>query len=112
MGECLICVTSQGAKHQGINWLRVLDTTECSQVDQRVGQQLHRIVSLLDAFKSEQQPLELIFPGKGPFDPHPQGMNGFIEESLASTLGRFAIAGILFNVRDHTCIELVFRTLS
>jgi len=32
-------------------------------------------------------------------------MNGFIEESLASTLGRFAIAGILFNVRDHTCIE-------
>jgi hypothetical protein len=53
-----------------LNWLRVLDTTECSQVDQRVGHQLHRIVSLLDAFKAEQQPLELIFPRESPLDPH------------------------------------------
>ena len=52
------------------NWLRVVDTTERSQVDQRVRHQLHRIVSLLDAFKAEQQPLELVFPRKGPLDPH------------------------------------------
>ena len=31
-----------------INWLRVLDTAEGSQVDQRVGHQLHAIVPLLD----------------------------------------------------------------
>ena len=36
------------------NWLRVLDTAERSQVDQRIGQQLHPIVSLLDAFKAEE----------------------------------------------------------
>jgi len=35
------------------NWLRVLDTSESSQVDQRVGHQLHAIMPLLDAFKSE-----------------------------------------------------------
>jgi hypothetical protein len=38
---------------QDINLLQVLDTAERSQVDQRVGQQLHPIVSLLDAFKAE-----------------------------------------------------------
>jgi len=32
-------------------------------------------------------------------------MNGFIEESLASALGRFAIAWILFNVRDQVVYE-------
>ena len=53
------------------NWLQVLDTAECSQVDQRVCQQLHPIVSLLDAFKAEQQSLKLIFPGKGALDSHP-----------------------------------------
>src|SRR5215831_917839 len=54
------------------NWLRVSDTAERSQVDQRIGQQLHAIVALLDVFKAEQQPLALIFPRKGPLDPHPQ----------------------------------------
>jgi hypothetical protein len=28
----------------------------------------------LDAFKSQKQPLALVFPGKGPFDTHPQRM--------------------------------------
>jgi hypothetical protein len=37
------------------NWLRVLDTAESSQVDQRVGHQLHAIMPLLDAFKSALQ---------------------------------------------------------
>jgi predicted permease len=36
------------------NWLRVSDTAERSQVDQRIGHQLHAIVPLLDTFKSEQ----------------------------------------------------------
>ena len=87
------------------NWLRVLDTAERPQIDQGICHQLHPIVSLLDAFKSEQQPLELIFPRKGPFDPHPQRMDGCIEEPLASALGGFAIAGILFDVGDHPRIE-------
>ena len=36
-----------------INWLRVLDTAESSQVDQRVGHQLHAIMPLLDTFETE-----------------------------------------------------------
>src|SRR5437870_10400382 len=88
-----------------VNWLRVLGTAESSQVDQRVCQQLHPIVSLLDAFKSEQQPLALVFPRKGPFDTHPQRMDGFIEEPLASALGALAVARILFDVGDHPRIE-------
>ena len=52
------------------NWLRVLDTTERPQIDQGICHQLHPIVSLLDAFKSKQQSLELVFPRKGPLDMH------------------------------------------
>ena len=37
---------------------------------------------LLDAFKADQQALELVFPRKGPLDPHPQRMDGSIEEPL------------------------------
>ena len=87
------------------NWLRVLDTTERSQVNQRIRHQLHAIVPLLDAFKSEQQSFELIFPREGPFDTHPQRMNGFVEEAFASALGRLAVAGILWDVGDHAGIE-------
>ena len=36
------------------NWLQVLGATELAQIDQRVGQQLHAIVPLLDTFKAEQ----------------------------------------------------------
>jgi hypothetical protein len=53
-----------------INWLRVSDTAERSSVDQRIGHQLHAIVPLLDTFKSEQQSLELVVPGKGALDAH------------------------------------------
>src|SRR5262245_5941969 len=41
------------AKKIFFNWLRVLDTAASSQVDQRVGHQLHTIMALLDAFKAE-----------------------------------------------------------
>src|SRR5262245_44769045 len=51
------------------NWLQVLGTAERSQVDQRVCHQLHAIMPLLNAFKAEQQPLEFVFPCKGPLDP-------------------------------------------
>ena len=57
-------------ERDALNWLRVLDTAELAQIDHRIPQQLHPIVALLDAFKAEQQPLELIFPRKGPLDPH------------------------------------------
>lgn len=62
-------------------------------------------MSLLDAFKPEQQPLELIFPRKGPLDTHSQGMDDGVEQPLAPALGALAVAGVLFNVGDHACIE-------
>ena len=52
------------------NWLQVLGTAEPAQIDQRVRQQLHPIVPLLDTFKAEQQALEFVFPRKGPLDSH------------------------------------------
>jgi hypothetical protein len=60
---------------------------------------------LLDAFKSEQEPLELIFPRKGPLDSHPQHMDGFIEEAFASALWGLTVAGILFDIGDEARIE-------
>src|SRR5215510_7055825 len=62
-------------------------------------------MSLLDAFKSEQQPLELVFPRKGALDTHPQRMDGSVEEAFASALGVLTVPGILFNVGDHPRIE-------
>ena len=62
-----------------MNWLRVLGTAEFSQVDQRIRQQLHPKVSLLNTLKPQKQPFERIFPGKGPVNSCPQGMNYCIE---------------------------------
>ena len=91
-----------------INWLQVLGTAERSQVDQRVRHQLHAIVPLLDAFKSEQQSLELIFPGKGPFYLYPQCMDGCVEEAFASALDSLPVARILFNIGDQARVENAF----
>ena len=90
---------------QELNWLRVLDAAERSQVDHRIPQQLHHIVPLLNAFKSEQQPLELVFPRKGPFDTYPQRMDGFVEEAFASTLDSLSVARILFDIGDQACVK-------
>jgi len=90
---------------QTANWLQVLGTAELAQIHQRIRHQLHAVVSLLDVFKTQQQPLELIFPGKGPFDPHPQRMDRCVEEAFASTLGHLAVARILLDVGDHAGIE-------
>src|SRR5262249_13332305 len=56
---------------QTYNWLRVLDTAESSQVDQRVGHQLHAIMPLLDTFETEEESLEFVLPRKGALDTHP-----------------------------------------
>ena len=60
---------------------------------------------LLDTFKSEQQPFEFVLPRKGPLDPHPQGMDGGVEQPLPSALGVLAVAWVLFDVGDHPRIE-------
>ena len=62
-----------------MNWLRVLGLTEAPQIDQRVGQQLHPLVALLNALKTQEQPLAFVFPRKGPIDTSPSGMDGFVE---------------------------------
>jgi hypothetical protein len=80
---------------QFINWLRVSDTAECAQVDQRICHHLHTIVPLLDAFKAKQQSLALVFSRKGPLD-------------LAPALGALAVARILLDVGDHSGIENAF----
>ena len=87
------------------NWLQVLGTAERSQIYQHVRHQLHAIVPLLDAIKPQQQPLELIFPRKGPLHAHPQCMDGFVEEAFASALGCLSVARILCDVGDQARIE-------
>ena len=89
----------------GLTGCKFLGTAEFAQIDQRVRHQLHPIVPPLDTFKAEQQSFELILPGKGPFDPHPQRMDRFVEEALTPTLGRLAVARILFDVGDQARIE-------
>src|SRR5215470_11071048 len=92
-------------REQSINWLRVLGTTELAQIDQRVCQQLHAIMPQLDTFKTEQESLEFILPGKGALDAHPQRMNGGVEQAFASALRGLAVTGILFDVGNHAGIE-------
>src|SRR5438445_13889651 len=96
---------SPAASCGDLYWLRVLGTAERSQVDQRIRQQLHPIVPLLDAFKTQQQPLEFILPRKGPLDTHPQGMDGSVEQPLAPALGALAVAWVLCDVGDDPRME-------
>jgi hypothetical protein len=62
-----------------LNWLRVLGTAEFPHIDQGVRHQFHAKMSLLNVFKTKEQPLEFIFPGECPIDASPQGMDGCIE---------------------------------
>jgi hypothetical protein len=78
------------------NWLQVLGPAELARIDQRVCQQLHAIMPLLDTFKSEQQPFERIVPRKGALDAHPQHMDSFIEEAFAPALRSLAVAWVFF----------------
>ena len=88
-----------------MNWLRVLGTAKLPHIDQGVRHQFHAKMSLLPVFKTQEEPLEFIFPRKGPIDTRPQRMDGSIEEPLAPSLGLLAVAGILCDVRDHSGIE-------
>ena len=87
------------------NWLRVSGTAELPQIDQRVCQQLRAIMPPLDTFKTEQESLEFILPGKGALDAHPQRMNSGVEQAFASALRSLAVAGILFDIGDQAGIE-------
>src|SRR2546422_11047075 len=87
--------------HPSFNWLRVLDTAESSQVDQRVGHQLHAIMPLLDVFKTEEESFEFVLPRKGALDPHPQRMDHCVAEALPSTLRTLAVPRILWDVGDQ-----------
>ena len=87
------------------NWLQVSDTAEYSQVNHRVPQYLHPIVPLLDTFKTEQQPLKFVLPGKRPLDTQPQGVDGGVEEAFAPALRRLAVARILFDIRNEPRVE-------
>ena len=79
----------------------MLGAAERLQIHQRVCHQLHPVVPLLDAFKSEQQPLKFILLGKGSFDTHPQRLDGGVEEAFASAFGRLSVARILCDVGDQ-----------
>src|SRR6266850_2845641 len=87
------------------NWLQVLGGAETPHIDQGVRQQLHPIVPLLNVFKTEEQPLELVLPRKRPFHSIPSRMDRLIEQPLASALGALAMARILLDVRNHPRIE-------
>jgi hypothetical protein len=60
---------------------------------------------LLNTLKAQEHPLELVFPRKGPIHTSSQGMNSCVEEPLAPSLASLAVAGILCDVGDHSCIE-------
>ena len=87
-----------------MHWWRVLDTPELSQVHQRRRQQLHPIVPLLHRFKTQKQPLERIFPRKGPLSTGSSSMDGLIEEPRASSLRGLAVAWMLLDVGVHAGI--------
>ena len=65
-------------------------------------------MSWLQVFKSQEEPLAFVFPRKCPIDASPQGMDGGIEEPLASSLSAFAVARVLFDVGNHAGIENAF----
>jgi hypothetical protein len=62
-----------------MNWLRVLGAAELPHIDQGVRQPFHAKMSLLNVFKTQEEPLEFIFPRKGPIDTSPQGMHSCVE---------------------------------
>jgi hypothetical protein len=88
-----------------MNWLRVLGTAELPHIDQGVRHPFHAKMSLLNMFKTQEEPLELIFPGKGPIDLRPQRLDGGIEQPLSPALQVLSMARIRFDVWDHASIE-------
>jgi hypothetical protein len=88
-----------------INWLRVLGTTARSQINQRICHQFHAIVPLLDAFKTPQQALECIRPGKGPLHLRASRLDRGIEPPLPASRGGLAMARVCCEVGKHPSLE-------
>jgi hypothetical protein len=63
-----ITLHPQVALTKARNWLQVLGAAELFQIDQGVSQYLHTIVPLLNILKTKEQPLEFVFPSKGPIN--------------------------------------------
>ena len=85
--------------------MQVLGTAELPHIDQGVRQQFHGKMSLLQVFKTKQHPLELVLPRKGPIHTGSQGMDGFVEQTLPSSLRLLSMTRILLNVGDHAGVE-------
>src|SRR5262245_60417626 len=96
---------SRRAPTDSMNWLQVLGTAELPHIDQGVRQHFHGKMSLLYVFKTQEQPLELVLPRKCPIHTGSQGMDGFVEQTLSSSLRVLSITRILFNVGDHAGVE-------
>jgi hypothetical protein len=62
-------------------------------------------VPLLDAFKTQQQPLEFILPCKGPLHLRASRMDHCIEQPLPASLGGLAMARVFCDVGNHPSIE-------
>ena len=62
-------------------------------------------MSLLETFKTEQQPLAVVLPGQGPLHTQAQRMEHRIAPALPSALGGLAIAPMLFEVRQQPRME-------
>jgi hypothetical protein len=79
------------------------------QVNHAVCYGLHGIVVDTMNFKSQQQTLELIFPGKYPLYRPKSFLEYFLTKSLFSTsLCLLALSLILGNIRNHAKIEKRF----
>ena len=82
------------------------DLAVVSEIDHRVGQGLERIVQPADAFKAQQQPAELVLPGKHPLDGAEALLeDGRLEDRLAASLRLLPAARIGVDVGNHAAIE-------
>jgi hypothetical protein len=62
-------------------------------------------VPLLYMLKTQEEPLELIFPRRAPINASPQGMEGGFEEPLPPSLRGVAMAQVLLDVGNHPGVE-------
>src|ERR1700710_2446965 len=76
------------------------------EIDHRVGEGLERIVQPADALEAQQQPAELVLPGKHPLD-RPEALleDGRLEDRLAARLWLLSSAWIGVDVGNHAAVE-------
>ena len=65
------------------------------EIDHRVGEGLECVVQPADALEAQQQPAELVLPGKYPLD-RPEALleDGRLEDRLAASFGCFLPRGL------------------